>query len=75
MMVFDGFHTPWTSKSEQIRWEVVKNETFVLFSIECLWKPILKDFDFRLEAFLGFSWHSEATWKASVAKYANEEGP
>ena len=33
-----------------------------------------KDFGFGLEVILGFNGHSEATWKASVTKYANEEG-
>ena len=33
-----------------------------------------KDLGLVLEAFLAFNWHSEATWKASVTKYANEEG-
>ena len=33
-----------------------------------------KDFGFGLGAFLGFNWRPEATWKASVIKYANEEG-
>ena len=28
-----------------------------------------------MEAFLGPNWPSEATLKASVIKYANEEGP
>ena len=35
--------------------------------------PFWKDFRFGLQAFLGFNWPSEATWKASVIKYANEE--
>ena len=34
-----------------------------------------KDFGFRSEAILGSNWPSEATSKASVIKYANEEGP
>ena len=33
-----------------------------------------KDFGIGVEAFLGFNWPSEATSKASVIKYANEEG-
>ena len=33
-----------------------------------------KDFGLRLGAFLGFNWRPEATLKASVLKYANEEG-
>ena len=34
-----------------------------------------KDFWVWLEAILGSSWPSEATSKASVINYANEEGP
>ena len=34
-----------------------------------------KDFGLGLEAILGANWPSEATSKASVIKYANEEGP
>ena len=33
-----------------------------------------KDFGVGMEAFLGPNWPSEATSKASVIKYANEEG-
>ena len=33
-----------------------------------------KDFGVGMEAFLGPNWPSEATLKASVIKYANEEG-
>ena len=34
-----------------------------------------KDFGIGMEAFLDPNWPSEATSKASVIKYANEEGP
>ena len=34
-----------------------------------------KDFGVGMEAFLGPNWPSEATSKASVIKYTNEEGP
>ena len=33
-----------------------------------------KDLGLVLEASLAFNWHSEATWKGSVNKYAIEEG-
>ena len=34
-----------------------------------------KDFGIGMDAFLGTNWPSEATSKASVIKYANQEGP
>ena len=32
IMIFDGFHTSWTSKSEQIQWEVLQKSNFRLIS-------------------------------------------